>query len=154
MLEKKPNDNSDQIVVNRESGASKLLEIGGMLFVAMILYAIFSNFGNKLIGMVQGGKLATCPHVTVEQMANSFMGSPSWDSGVSDTGQTFVNLSGEISYHDKKVQALIQFFVDEDNGTFQFNALEFNGEPQIEVMAIALLGKMCQSVPGDVSTNK
>jgi hypothetical protein len=63
-------------------------------------------------------------------MVSGFMGSPSWSSGVTEDGDTFVNVSGDISVHEKKVRALLQFSVDQKKGTFKFNALEFNGVPQ------------------------
>ena len=58
-------------------------------------------------------KLGSCPEKTLDEMAKGFMGSPSWSSGKSEDGNTFVNLEGDISYMEKKVSALIQFIFNE-----------------------------------------
>ena len=79
-------------------------------------------------------------------MVDGFMGSPSWESGVTDAEQTFVNVSGDISFADKPVRAVVQFMVDEDSQTFEYNAFEINGVPQNMFIAAALLEKMCESV--------
>lgn len=98
------------------------------------------------VKMVKAGKLNSCQKGTVEKMVDSFMGSPSWKSGVAKNGQEFVNVSGDISYQEKKVRAEVQFFIDKKNKTFEFNAFEINEVPQNNFMAYALLGKMCDSI--------
>lgn len=103
----------------------------------------FSIFDSSEIKMVKSGVLQLCPSHTVEQMVNGFMGSPSWDSGKSDDGKTFVNIDGDITFHDKPVRAMVQFTIDGNN--FAFNAFEMNGVPSENIIAIGLLHKMCES---------
>jgi hypothetical protein len=100
---------------------------------------------SKNVKVVKGGVLQMCPNATVEQMVNGFMGSPSWKSGESKSGIKYVNVGGDITYHEKKVRAVIQFTIDEKNNSFKFNAFEINDVPQANLIASALLKKMCES---------
>ena len=97
-----------------------------------------------IVQQVKYAKLGSCPEKTVDEMAKGFMGSPSWSSGKSEDGNTFVNLEGDISFMEKKVSAVIQFKFNDDD-TFQFNALEFNEIPQNNLIASSLLEKMCDA---------
>ncbi len=97
------------------------------------------------VQMVKSGSLGLCSTYTVSQLVNSFMGTPSWDSGTSEDGQRFVNVSGDIMYANKPVRGEVQFILDSNNSTFEFNAFEVNEIPQMELVGIALLSKMCAS---------
>lgn len=105
-------------------------------------------FDSAEVKKVKGGVLQMCPNHTVEQMVNGFMGSPSWKSGKSDDGKVFVNIEGDITFSDKPVRATVQFIVEGDN--FEFGAFEMNGVPSANLIAIGLLGKMCESAKGTV----
>jgi hypothetical protein len=119
---------------------------GGLAVLALGWNVILVDSAD--VQRVKGGSLQSCPHATVDQMVNSFMGSPSWDSGTAENGQKFVNVGGDMTMHDKPVRALVQFMVDPADNTFQFQALEMNGVPQINLLAIGLMNKMCESVGG------
>ena len=95
------------------------------------------------VRQVKGGTLQLCPGHTVDQMVQGFMGSPSWESGKTDSGKVFVNVSGDITFKNKPVRALIQFNVEGDR--FSFNALEMNGVPSPNLIAVGLMQKMCAS---------
>lgn len=41
--------------------------------------------------------------------------------------------------------AVIQFVVDKEQAAFKFQALEFNNVPQMNLLAIDLMTKMCES---------
>lgn len=101
---------------------------------------------SKEVQMVKNGKLSFCPDATVEQVINNFMGSPTWESGESANGMTFVNIKGDITYAEKPISATIQFIINKKKGTFEFNALEFNKVPQMDIMALGLINKMCQEI--------
>lgn len=119
---------------------------GAVLFAVLALAGFRpGSWGNAAVRMVRNGHLEACSDATVGDMVSGFMGSPSWTSGVTEDGDTFVNVSGDISVHEKKVRALLQFFVDRKKGTFKFNALEFNGVPQPLIATAALLHQMCES---------
>jgi len=114
--------------------------------IAIFLTALFCFFGcssnnTKAVKMVKYGTLDMCPDVTVEEMVNGFMGNPSWEEIKGTDRNTYVNISGDITYFNKPVKALLQFKVG--TNTFEFNALEFNGVGQNPILANALLVKMC-----------
>lgn len=113
------------------------------LLICAIL-SLSACFDSKEIELVKNGKLNSCPQATVGQMTNEFMGAPKWASGNTASGQVFVNVEGDITFHDKPVRAMIQFLLDGDN--FFFNAFEMNGVPSANLVAFGLLGKMCEGV--------
>lgn len=118
--------------------------VGGGLLLALGWNVILADSAE--VQQVKGGSLGACPHATVEQMVDSFMGSPSWDSGTGANGQKFVNVSGDIRLHDKPVRAVVQFILDPAANSFEFGAMEVNGVPQINLVAIGLMYNMCESV--------
>ena len=112
-----------------------------LIFSSLVLSGCLDS--SKEVQMVKTGNLDLCPSKTVDQMVSGFMGSPSWSSGVSTEEMHFVNIQGEITLHEKPVTALLQFSVDMNAGTFEYNALEFNKIGQNNFMAMALLKEMC-----------
>jgi len=110
-------------------------------------------FENETIKIVKGGTLSICPSHSVEKMVNSFMGAPSWKSGTSSDGRDFVNVEGDITFHNKPVRAMIQFFVQKDKG-FSFNAFEMNGVPSDLMTAMGLLELMCESATAQAALYK
>jgi len=117
------------------------------IFSLMVLIIMASGCtDSKEVQMVKNGKLGSCPDATVEQLINNFMGLPTWESGESTDGKTFVNIVGDMTYAERPVSATIQFIINEKKGTFEFNALEFNSVPQMNKMALGLINKMCQEI--------
>ena len=120
----------------------------GNLKSVLILSIIFIIIGcdlfseDKNVQQVKNGKLNSCPQMTLQEMAEGFMGSPSWSSIKSDDGGSYVNLNGDITLHEKPVKALIQFKLNQDD-TFEFQSIEFNDIPQNMIMANTLLTLMC-----------
>lgn len=121
-----------------------LYAIGALIALATAS-VMFSEgaFDSKAVAMVKGGKMQMCELHTVEQMVNGFMGNPSWESGTGEGGVQYVNVRGDITLHDKPVRALVQFKVDEAAGKFEYNAFETNEIAQNNLLAMALLKKMC-----------
>ena len=111
------------------------------VLLAMLAIPALQGCDSANVAMVKGGHLTSCPSKTMEQMVNGFMGNPSWEGLTGTDGNSYVNVSGNITYMDKEVRATYQFKVNEN--TFSFNALEFNGIPQNTFMANILLDKMC-----------
>lgn len=123
-----------------------LLKIFLYAALPLLLTACFESTEVK---QVKGGVMQLCPNHTVDQMVNGFMGSPSWKSGKSNDGKVFVNVDGDITFHDKPVRATVQFIVEGER--FSFGAFEMNGVPSANIIAIGLLGKMCESAQGNVA---
>jgi len=97
------------------------------------------------VDMVKGGSLSSCSNHTLEEMVDGFLGSPSWESGESDDGVKYVNVSGDMILSGKEVTGMLQFTIGKDSETFQYRAFEINEVPQNNFMAGALLKKMCDS---------
>jgi len=113
------------------------------LAVSLASLLLVGCFESKEVAMVQSGSLTLCPGKTVKQMVDGFMGSPAWQSGASNSGQSFVNIEGDITYQDKPVRAMVQFLIAGEQ--FSFNALELNGVPSPNIIAIGMMQKMCAS---------
>ena len=95
------------------------------------------------VQMVKGGTLQSCPDKTVEQMVNGYMGNPEWHSLVAEDGNDYVNVVGEISYNNQPTKAEIQFRLNKEKSSFQFQAWELDGKPAPDIVAAVLLEKMC-----------
>lgn len=115
----------------------------GLIFGLVIL--AYGCTDSKEVQMVKNGELQLCDGATIEQMAKSFMGSPSWVSGKGKDGMAFVNVSGDVFFQEKSVKATLQFEVDKKNDSFAYRSLEMNGVPQNDIVALILIGKMCES---------
>lgn len=125
------------------------------LSVAVEVVKAVGPLEDEKVALVKRGTLQLCPNSTVSQMVDGFMGDPSWESGADEDGVQFVNVGGDITFHDKPVHAVIQFTVNEKEGSFQYQALEFNEVPQANLLAMGLMAKMCEGaqtqVPSGIS---
>tara|TARA_Y100000589_G_scaffold322445_1_gene355388 strand:- start:1307 stop:1681 length:375 start_codon:yes stop_codon:yes gene_type:complete len=98
------------------------------------------------VSLVQNGYLDGCRNATLKEMVDGYIGSPKWSAGVSDDGQEFVNIEGNIMYSEKEVDLILQYLVNSEKETFEFSALELNDIPQNAFIAAALLSNMCDEV--------
>ncbi len=101
-----------------------------------------SSAGSSEIVLVKNGTLSSYPNKTVEEAVNGFFGNPRWEKIIAEDGNTYVNVTGNITYMEKEVSAVIQFRIHETNNTFEINAFEINGVPQNNFILIGLLSKM------------
>ena len=101
-----------------------------------------SNVGSSEIVLVKNGTLSSYPNKTVEEAVNGFFGNPRWKKIIAEDGNTYVNVTGNITYMEKEVSAVIQFRIHETNNTFEINAFEINGVPQNNFILFGLLSKM------------
>jgi len=129
-------------------GAVYLVATFGSGFVKGFRASLAGRVHDANVEMVRGGTLSACPSATVGKMVDSFLDDPSWESGVGEGNVRFVNIAGGMTYADKLVRAVIQFTVDDKNGTFEYNAFEINEVPQNKLMALGLITKMCESANG------
>lgn len=120
-------------------------------FLALISLFVITLFlsgcgDSNAVKLVKSGKFTDCSK-TVEQAVNGFWGSPKWDSGIGQNGPTkgltLVNLRGKLEFNGKRVNAQLQFIVDEKSGTFEAYALEVNEIPQSQFMIMGLVTNMC-----------
>lgn len=141
------------ILRNRENlkiSRAKGLFTCGIIAVAAICIVIFlapteDSGGNrsgsdKYVRMVKTATLEAYPQKTVGDAFDDYLKKPKWESGLSEDGVRFVNVSGKILYYDKEADIVVQFvFEDEKAGTFSYNACELNGIPQNDLFVWGLL---------------
>ena len=95
------------------------------------------------VSMVKDSYVEACPTATVGQMADAFMSNPSWRDFSSTTGNTVVELTGQISYDGMPADALIQFEVT--GSSFKAVYLGINNVDQNLLVLSTLLTKMCDA---------
>lgn len=100
-------------------------------------------FDSQEVKAAKGARLNACPNVTLEQMVDSFLASPSWASFEAE-GRSFVNIEGGLEFNEKPVKGLIQFELFEDD-SLNINAFEMNEIAQNQLMTMGLIDKMCES---------
>ena len=100
---------------------------------------------SSVVTFVRTGTIEACPSATMGEMADAFMSYPQWTDFVSDTGETVVELEGEITYDGLPATARVQFVVDEPAGTFSAEWLGINDEGQGLITLSALLNNMCEA---------
>lgn len=126
----------------RPLGLSKVLKLvsAGVLLVVIGVYIMLSGgSGDKYVQLVKSGTLNGYPQMTVGEAFDGFLANPKWESGLSDDNVRFVNVTGGILYYEKDAEIVVQFFVDEKNESFQYNACEINGIPQTNLVFWGLL---------------
>lgn len=129
----------------------KLLNLFGTLFLVLTISSCSNSdsslsldvFESAEIKAVKGGTLQVCPSATIEQMANSFLASPTWRDFDSVSGGKVVELKGGFTYDGMPADALIQFTFEGTN--FEAAYLGINGIDQNLLMLSALLNKMCEA---------
>jgi len=124
-----------------------------LLFIVVLIPLSACTKNSEEILMVKGGTLGICPNATVEQMVDGFFDLPRWESGTTEDGQDIVNIYGGMTYSDKAVEGVVQFFVNKKNNSFEYNAFEMNGIPQNQLIAGLLLKEMCKSVQNEKAEN-
>ena len=77
------------------------------------------------------------PAVNIGDAVNCFFGDPKWSTLTGEDGNTYVNLTGRITYLDEPVNALVQFRID--GTSFEMNAFEMNDIPQNDLTKLALI---------------
>lgn len=138
--------NKENLKISRKKG----LFICGIIVAAAICIAIFfapteDSGGNrsdsdKYVRMVKTATLEAYPQKTVGDAFDDYLKNPKWESGLSEDGIRFVNVSGKILIYGKETDIVVQFVIkDEKAGIFSYNACELNGVPQNDLFVWGLL---------------
>lgn len=77
--------------------------------------------------------------ITYEEAFSAYFGDPAWKVFVSDDGKEVVEFTGKCYFQDARVKALIQFVINNDEGTFEAAYLSFNDVPQNKLILAALI---------------
>ncbi len=112
------------------------LVVGVFLLAAVIVIPILTSggIGDKYIQIVKNGTLNTYPQKTVGEAFDGYLDNPKWESGLSEDKQRFVNVKGGILYYEKEAEIVVQFLVNEEYDSFQYNACEINGFSQNDLI--------------------
>jgi hypothetical protein len=94
---------------------------------------------------VRDSYVQACATATLGEMADAFLGDPTWESFDAVSGETVVELNGEMSYSGLPAQAKLQFTVTEFGSSFETSFLSIDGEGQSILVISALLTKMCEA---------
>ncbi len=113
----------------------------GSDFSASDLADLFSDSAN--VSSVKNGTVGACPSATLGEMADAFMSSPSWEEFTSTSGNTVVQLTGEISYDGYPAEAVLQWSVS--GSTFDTEYFGINDVGQSLITVSALYSKMCSA---------
>ena len=121
------------------------LTIVNAVAIQMAIENFKTDSTSNEVNIIKMSSLDMCPTSTVQEMVNSFISNPIWESDTTEDGIKFVNINGDITYNNEDVKALVQFIFSKNNETFKYNYFEMNGIAQDKSMANALLTKMCES---------
>jgi major membrane immunogen (membrane-anchored lipoprotein) len=110
-------------------------------YSASDLAELFADSAN--VSSVKNGTVGACPSATLGEMADAFMSSPSWEEFTSTTGNTVVQLSGEISYDGNPAEAVLQWSVS--GSSFETEYFGINDVGQSIITVSALYSKMCSA---------
>jgi hypothetical protein len=90
------------------------------------------------IEFVKTGELGIFLGVAIGPVTDNFMANCRWGSLIGADGNKYVNATGNITYMEKQIEAVLQFNLDKANNSFEINALEFNEIPRSRAMLEAL----------------
>lgn len=118
-----------------------------LCLIAAVLFT--SCFQDEAISIVKNGYFSNYTDMTVGEAVDGFFANPKWNSYIPLDEELsdfmLVNVEGNILYNEKKVDALIQFIVNEDTGIFELYAFEMNGIPQSDYMKVYLIESMFEN---------
>ena len=86
------------------------------------------------------GNFSDYPSKTVGQLASCYFGSAKWEAITATDGNTYVNLTGRITYLGDTVNASLQFRIN--GGSWEVNAFEMNDIPQNSLFRSAVIADM------------
>jgi len=132
-----------------------LVGIGlGVVIVLFLLFLLF--FVDTDVDSVKNSNFLKCPKYTVEEVVNSFMGNPEWESFIEPDSDEdvdyYVNIKGDIAYNGSPAVGMLQLWVKGDDIGIQ--GFEINGQLQNEDMENILLSNMCKSAQKAKSSAK
>lgn len=91
---------------------------------------------------VKNGYPIDYPQCTYGDAFEAFFEEPTWSYFEADSGENVVEFTGYCLYQDTKVQARLQFIMDETEDTFSVGSLTFNDVPQTDIVTSSLVEKV------------
>jgi hypothetical protein len=99
-----------------------------------------SGPGSGTVDIVRQGNFSDYPSKTVGQLASCYFGSAKWEAITATDGNTYVNLTGRITYLGDVVNASLQFRIN--GSSWEVNAFEMNDIPQNALFRSAIIADM------------
>lgn len=90
-----------------------------------------------VVNTVRNGHFNNYRSKTVGKLAECYFSRPRWESLTGTDGNTYVNLSGQITYVGETVNALLQFQIT--GSSWEINAFEMNNIPQGSLLTSGLV---------------
>ncbi|MDQ0089158.1 hypothetical protein J2T12_002568 [Paenibacillus anaericanus] len=112
-----------------------------MVFAPTWVSGITGISNPNAIERVQDGTLNSYPNKTVSQMVDNYFLNPKWEAFVGGDRNTYVNVTGEITYQGKQTNVLIQYKLNNDRA-FVLNSMEFDGVLQNMTTYTSLMNSM------------
>ena len=130
--------------------------------ICVIFYCIVIVVGfnplvlfNLSIKQVQNGILYDCPNYTVNELINSSIMNPKWESETTFNGNTIVMVNGKIDYEGKKSDIVIEYIIKGDE--FLFNDIKVDGESKNIDLYNEIIDHVCNintSIDNEKEINK
>lgn len=118
----------------------------GVLFA---LIALVDGSGNRYVEMVKGGSPELYPNITYGEAFEAFFDNCEWKYFTSEDGKNVVEFHGSCMYDSDRVAVLVQFVVNETDGSFEIWTAAIDGEEQSMLVYSMLLISIFESYGGD-----
>lgn len=118
----------------------------GVLFA---LIALVGGSGNRYVEMVKGGSPELYPNITYGEAFEAFFDNCEWKYFTSEDGKNVVEFHGSCMYDSDRVAVLVQFVVNETDGSFEIWTAAIDGEEQSMLVYSMLLISIFESYGGD-----
>ena len=118
---------------------SKIIKYILVFLSACFLMAGCGSGNDENVQFVKGGAPNRYPDKTYGEAFEDFFGNPKWKSFSTDTGVEVVEFTGNCLFDNTEVEALIQFTLDKEAGTFSVTYLSLNDISQNNLMITSML---------------
>ena len=118
----------------------------GVLFA---LIALVGGSGNCYVEMVKNGSPELYPNITYGEAFEAFFDNCEWKYFTSEDGKNVVEFHGSCMYDSDRVTVLVQFVVNETDGSFEIWTAAIDGEEQSMLVYSMLLISIFESYGGD-----
>ncbi|MNN23337.1 hypothetical protein D3C81_1367320 [compost metagenome] len=112
-----------------------------LIFAPTWISGITGIVDPSAVDLVKDGTMNSYPNKTVSQMVDNYFLNPKWEAFVGSDRNTYINVMGEITYQGKNTNVLVQYKLNNDS-SFEFYSLEFNGVPQDMITYTTLMNSM------------
>ena len=95
---------------------------------------------STVVDLVREENFSDYPNKTVGQLASCYFGNAKWEAITATDGNTYVNLTGRMTYFGDEVNAALQFKIS--GASWEVNAFEMNDIPQNAILRSGVIADM------------